>query len=146
MKIPQIRPWQIAMISLLALGLIILSLSGYLNTLLGSATSPLVSLQSWLSTRYIALYEFFTAPRDTLTLRQENEILQKEVSLLRKQVIEYEEQLREAQVFYALLDFARSKPENQYIAASVIGKDPSPFMSYVILDHGTNDGVLHGMP
>jgi rod shape-determining protein MreC len=44
------------------------------------------------------------------------------------------------------LNFARSKPENQYIAASVIGKDPSPFMGYVILDHGTNDGVRHGMP
>lgn len=146
MKIPQIRPWQIAVILLLALGLIVLSLSGYLNTLLGSATSPLVSLQSWLSTRYIGLYEFFTAPRDTLALRQENETLQSEVSLLRKQVIEYEEQLREAEVFYALLNFARSKPENQYIAASVIGKDPSPFMGYVILDHGTNDGVRHGMP
>ena len=113
---------------------------------LGTATNPLVSLQSWLSTRYVALYEFFTAPRDVMSLRQENAELTNAVAQLQKQVIELEEQLREADVYYALLDFARSNPENQYIAASVIGRDPSPFMGYIILDHGTNNGVRRDMP
>lgn len=146
MKIPQIRPWQIAVILLLFIGLVVLSLSGYLSVLLGAATAPLVSLQSVISTRYVALFEFFTSPQDVLSLRQENARLTNEIALLQKQVIEFEEQLREAEVFYALLDFARTNPENQYIAATVIGKDPSPFMGYIILDHGTDDGVRHGMP
>jgi len=47
---------------------------------------------------------------------------------------------------YALLDFARSKPENKYVASSVIGIDPSPFVSYVIIDHGSDDGIKYGMP
>jgi hypothetical protein len=33
--------------------------------------------------------------------------------------IELEQQLREAQVLYALLNFARTRPESAYIAASV---------------------------
>ena len=146
MKAPEIRPWQVGVVSLLFIGLMLLSLSGYLSEMLGSATGPVVSVQAWLSTRYITLYEFFAAPSDVLTLRQENAVLENEVALLQKQVIELEEQLREADVYYALLDFARSNPENQYIASSVIGRDPSPFMSYIIIDHGTNDGVRHGMP
>lgn len=146
MKAPEIRPWQVAVVLLLFIGLIVLSLSGYMAEVLGTATNPLVSLQSWLSTRYVALYEFFTAPRDVMSLRQENAELTNAVAQLQKQVIELEEQLREADVYYALLDFARSNPENQYIAASVIGRDPSPFMGYIILDHGTNNGVRRDMP
>ena len=44
------------------------------------------------------------------------------------------------------LDFARSNPENQYIATSVIGRDPSPFLHYVIINHGSDFGIKHGMP
>ena len=146
MKFPEIRPWQVAVVLLLFIGLIVLSLSGYMGEVLGSATNPLVSLQSWLSTHYVALYEFFTAPRDVMSLRQENAELTNAVAELQKQVIELEEQLREADVYYALLDFARSNPENQYIASSVIGRDPSPFMGYIILNHGTNNGVRRDMP
>jgi rod shape-determining protein MreC len=45
-----------------------------------------------------------------------------------------------------LLDFARARPQDDYIAAAVIGRDPSPFLQYVIIDHGSDDGVRHGMP
>ncbi|MBN2048496.1 MAG: rod shape-determining protein MreC [Anaerolineaceae bacterium] len=146
MKIPELRPWQIAVILLVFIGLVVLSLSGYLGTILSTASNPLVELQSWISTRYISLYEFFTVPRDLMTLRQQNAQLQSEKAMLQKEVIELRAQLEEAEVFYALLDFARTRSENQYIAASVIGKDPSPFMSYIILDHGSDDGIYHGMP
>jgi rod shape-determining protein MreC len=146
MKPPKIHPWQIGVLLLLMAGMITLSLSGYLGEMLGGATGPLVSLQSWVSSRFVRLYTFITASSDVIGLVQQNEVLELEVANLQKQVIEMEEELREAQLYYALLDFARSKPDNQYIAALVIGKDPSPFMNYVILDHGSSDGVRTGMP
>ncbi len=62
------------------------------------------------------------------------------------QVIELQQQMNEAKVLYALLDFARENPENQYIATSVIGRDPSPFLHYVIINHGSDSGIKHGMP
>ncbi|HET60504.1 MAG TPA: rod shape-determining protein MreC [Chloroflexi bacterium] len=117
-----------------------------MSEMLGGATGPLVSLQSWVSSRFVRIYTFVTASSDVIGLVQQNEALELEVANLQKQVIEMEEDLREAQLYYALLDFARSKPDNQYIAALVIGKDPSPFMNYVILDHGSSDGVRMGMP
>jgi rod shape-determining protein MreC len=146
MKPPKLHPWQIAVILFVFLGLIILSLSGYLGSMIGSTTGPFVSLQSWVSSRYVRLYDFFTATNDLNTLRQENAVLEQENALLQTEVIELEEQLREAEVYFSLLDFARSNPENQYVAALVIGRDPSPFMNYVILDHGSNDGIQSGMP
>ncbi len=45
-----------------------------------------------------------------------------------------------------MLDFARARPENQYIASTIIGRDPSPFLHYIIIDHGSDDGLRHGMP
>ncbi|MBM3137872.1 MAG: rod shape-determining protein MreC, partial [Chloroflexi bacterium] len=30
--------------------------------------------------------------------------------------------------------------------AAVIGRDPIPFLHYLIIDHGTDDGIQHGMP
>lgn len=137
---------QIGVLILVVVGVIFLGLSGYLNSIIKTATSPVVAAQQWLTTRYLALYEFITVPRDVATLRQRNAELEDEVARLQTQMIQLDQQLREAQVLYALLGFARDNPENQYVAASVIGKDPSPFLNYVIIDHGSDSGIRYGMP
>jgi len=123
-----------------------MALSGFLSPVIDNALSPVVSVQGWLASRFNALYEFLTVPRDVATLRQRNAELENQVSNLQTQVIELQQQLREAQVLYALLDFARERPENEYVACSVIGQDPSPFLHYIIIDHGSADGIRHGMP
>ncbi len=133
-------------IAVAAVGIILLALSGYLSLILGKAASPFISVQSWISTRYTAIYNFFTIPRDVTVLRQQNEALKNEVSLLESQILELQQQLSETKILYALLDYARTEPENKYVAASVIGRDPSPFLSYIIIDHGSDDGILYGMP
>lgn len=127
-------------------GIMVLALSGYLNSLLGSAMTPLLSTQRWFSTRYLAIYETLTQPKDMATLSQENAVLIDENSRLQAQVIQLQQQLNESQILYSLLDFARSRPENVYVACAVIGRDPSPFLQYVIIDHGSDDGLRKGMP
>jgi rod shape-determining protein MreC len=129
-----------------AVGIILLALSGYLGIIVGKAASPFISVESWIATRYTSVVNFFTIPRDVTILRQQNEALQNEVSLLESQVLELQQQLSETKILYALLDYARTEPENKYVAASVIGRDPSPFLSYIIIDHGSDDGILYGMP
>lgn len=140
------RWWQTALLVVVVGGLLLLALSGYLNPALRAVLNPLVSVQGWLSSRYMAVYEFLTVPRDVNTLRLRNAELENEISNLQSQVIQLQQQQRESQVLYALLDFARTRPENEYKAAAVIGLDPSPFMRYVILDKGSDDGLRHGMP
>lgn len=137
---------QIITVILIVGGVLILALAGYLQPVLGTVTSPFISLQRWLSSRYFAVTDLLTMPRDITVLRQQNSDLKDEVSRLESQIIQLEQQVSEAQVLYALLDFARARPENQYIAASVIAKDPSPFLHYLIIDHGSDDGIRHGMP
>ena len=131
---------------LFIIGLILLSLGGVIRPFLGIVMDPFVTAQRWLSERFMALYDFFTLPRDVTELLQRNAQLENELSHLQSQVIQLQEQLRETEVLYSLLDFARSRPQDQYIAAAVIGKDPSPFLHYVIIDHGSDDGIQHGMP
>ena len=131
---------------LFIIGLILLSLGGLLRPFIGIIMDPFVTAQRWISERFMAVYDFFTLPRDVTELLQRNAQLENEVSHLQSQVIQSQEQLREAEVLYSLLDFARSRPQDQYIAAAVIGKDPSPFLHYVIIDHGSDDGIQYGMP
>ncbi len=135
-----------ATIGIVVVGLVIFALSGYMQPLFRTAIGPLVTVQTWLSTRFMAVYEFVTVPRDIASLRAQNQALESEVAGLQAQIIELEQQLREAQVLYALLDFARSSPASQYVAAAVIGRDPSPFLHYVIIDHGSDHGLRRGMP
>lgn len=140
------RTWQTITIVLIVVGILILSISGLLDKIVGKAIDPLVGAQGWFSTRFQSVVEFFTIPRDVTTLRQQNAALQNEVSQLQTEIVQLKQQLVETEILYALLDFAREKPENQYVAASVIGKDPSPFLNYLIIDHGSDKGIFKGMP
>ena len=144
-KIPA-RTWQSITIGLIIVGVLTLALSGLLGQFIGKAINPLVSVQAWFSSRVQAVVEFFTVPRDVASLRQENAALKNEVSQLQSELLQVKQQLTETDILYALLDYARTRPENKYVAASVIGRDPSPFLNYIIIDHGSDDGVLKGMP
>jgi rod shape-determining protein MreC len=135
-----------AVVIFLIVGILLLALGGFLRPILGVVMDPFVGAQRWLSERFMEVYDFFTLPRDVADLLQKNTELEDEVSSLQSQVIQLQEQLREADVLYSLLDFARSRPQDEYIASAVIGRDPSPFLHYIIIDHGSDDGIQHGMP
>jgi rod shape-determining protein MreC len=135
-----------AVVVFLIVGILFLALGGFLRPVLGVVMDPFVGGQRWISERFMEVYDFFTLPRDVADLLQRNSELENEVSNLQSQVIQLQEQLREADVLYSLLDFARSRPQDKYIASAVIGRDPSPFLHYIIIDHGSDDGIQHGMP
>ncbi len=135
-----------AVVVFLVVGILFLALGGFLRPVLGVVMDPFVGAQRWISERFMEVYDFFTLPRNVADLLQKNSELEDEVSGLQSQVIQLQEQLREADVLYSLLDFARSRPQDKYIASAVIGRDPSPFLHYIIIDHGSDDGIQHGMP
>lgn len=137
---------QSIVIGLIVVGLVVLSISGFLTPLFNVGLNPLISSQSWLSVRYLSFKEFFTSPKDMATLRESNAQLENEVSQLQSQIIQLQENLSEAQILYALLDFARTNPQHEYVAATVIGREISPFLQYVIIDKGSSHGIRHGMP
>lgn len=146
MKILSPRRIQIVILTLVSLGIILLALSGYLRFATDRFSRLLVDVQTWFSTRYMALTDFLTTPRDMALLRQRNAELETEVSQLQAQIVELQQRVTETEILAALVDFARVNPENTYKAATVIGRDPSPFLRYVIINIGSNDGIRPGMP
>ena len=123
-----------------------LALGGYFSSASNVFTVSLVNLQTWFSARFVALQDFFTAPRDSASLRQRNAELEGEVADLQSQIIQLQQQVGETQQLAALVDFEQANPENRYKGAAVIGRDPSPFLHYVIINRGSNAGILRGMP
>jgi rod shape-determining protein MreC len=140
------RTLQTTIIFLIVGGIMALALGGYFSSASNVFTGSLVNVQTWFSDRFVALQEFLTAPRDIASLRQRNAELEGEVAELQSQVIQLQQQVGQTQLLAALVDFEQANPENRYQPASVIGLDPSPFLHYVIINIGSNDGILRGMP
>lgn len=138
--------WRAGAIALIALGLMLLALSGYLAPYLKYALEPLAAAQTWLATRYLAVYQLVSSPEDVNQIRTENEQLQQENALLRTQLIQLQEQQKDDEIIYSLLQAARAQPTSKYEAANVIGRDPNPFLRYVLIDKGSDNGLIHGMP
>lgn len=140
------RTLQTTIIFLVVGGILALALGGYFSSASNVFTGSLINMQSWFSSRFVALQDFLTAPRDVASLRQRNIELESEVAELQAQVIQLQQQVGETDILAALVDFSRTRSENKYKGAAVIGRDPSPFLHYVIINAGSNDGVLRGMP
>jgi len=139
-------PWQTITLLLVVIGIVVLAFAGYLTPVSRVILSPLVSAQTWVSTRFMALQAYLTEPREVAELRQRNVELEAEVAQLRTQIIELQQQLSEYRILSALLEFARAYPQYEYIGASVIGRDPSPFVKYIHINRGSDDGIQRGMP
>lgn len=137
---------QTTIIFLVVAGVLALALSGSLGFVSTGLNAFLVSTQTWISTRFVAIQDFLTVPRDVAALRQRNAELEAEVARLQAQVVQLQSQVADTQALAALVNFSRSNPESAYTAATVIGRDPSPFLRYIIIDKGSNQGLRRGMP
>lgn len=140
------RAIQTVIFALIVIGLLGLALGGYLTPVSRLFFNPLIRAQEWISERFLALQNMLTAPQDVVLLQQRNQELEAEVSRLQAEIIDLKQQIAETRILSALVDFARVNPENQYVAATVIGRDPSPFIKYVIINRGSDDGLRRGMP
>jgi len=146
MRFSKNSPYQLIALILLAAGLLLLALGGYLSPILNSAMGPVYGIQTWFYDRFQAIQDFVNAPADITRLRQENAELRAENATLQTQIIALQQQVTEIELLSALLDFARARPENAYQAAAVIGRDPSPFLHYIVINRGSDDGIRRGMP
>jgi len=131
---------------LLAVGLMVLSLAGYLQPVQGLVLRPLAAIQSWLAVRVSAARDMIASPADVAVLRARISQLEAENAGLQQENIALRGQLAEVQTLAALVDYARTAPENRYLAADVIGRDVSPFLRSIVIGRGSDDGILRGMP
>jgi rod shape-determining protein MreC len=140
------RSLQTTIIFLVVGGILALALGGFFGNTSRQFSSVFIEIQTWISSRYLGFQDFITAPRDSASLRAQNAELEAEVSRLQTQLIELEQRVKVTDTLSALVDFSRSNPESTYKAAAVIGRDPSPFLHYIIINRGSNDDIRRGMP
>jgi rod shape-determining protein MreC len=140
------RSLQTTIVVLVVGGILALALGGFFGTASRRFGSVLIETQTWFSSRFLGFQDFITAPRDIVSLRSRNSDLEAQVSQLQAQVIELQQRVSETEILAALVDFSRSNPESTYKAAAVIGRDPSPFLHYIIINRGSNDDIRRGMP
>lgn len=131
---------------LIIIGILVLALGGYMTPMIRTALTPILSIQSWFTSRFIAFEDFVNAPTDIARIRQKNSELEAELARLQTEIITLQQEVTEVEILSELLDFARAQPENQYQAAAVVFRDPSPFLKYVIINKGSDDGLRRGMP
>ncbi len=140
------RNWKKIVLVLFVLGIAFLALSGYMAKAIDRLMAPIVQAQSTLMERLNFIINLFSISQDQVALVAENEDLKNQVAELQNRIIQLQQNLNEADILYALLGFARSSPDEQYVPAKVIGKDPSPFLKYILIDQGSDSGVRAGMP
>lgn len=131
---------------LLSTALLALNQSGFLTPAQSLILRPVGEIQSWFASRFGVLRELLAAPRDMAAMRAQIAELQAENARLQQELVTLREQTAELEVLSALVDFARSQPQSRYLAAAVIGRDVSPFLRWVIISAGSDDGIVRGMP
>ncbi|MFN2146807.1 MAG: rod shape-determining protein MreC [Anaerolineales bacterium] len=146
MKRPNSRLIVVGSLLLIAVALAVLSASGFLQPLQNLSMRPVTAIQTWFAVRYSAVRDLLSSPRDIAALQQEINRLEAENARLEQEIISLREQASEAEVLSALLNYARSQPENRYLAANVIGRDVSPFIRSVLINQGSDSGLAKGMP
>ena len=139
-------PWQSIAIALVVIGILALALGGYMNSIGQAVLSPFVNAQAWITVRYYAYRDLIASPEEIADLYRRNAQLEAEISNLQTEIIALRQQVVEVEMLTTLLDFARARPQNEYQAAAVIGRDPRPFLQYVIINRGSDDGIKRGMP
>jgi len=132
---------------LIVISIVLISLGqqGWLEPLEGPITVILTPIQRVITGVVIAVNNAFNAPSDLEALRAENAELEKQIADLTAENVRLTEAEAQLKVVSALLDYARSNPEWNYIAADVVGRDESLFLRFVLLNKGRQDGVDRDM-
>jgi rod shape-determining protein MreC len=137
--------------------LILLSLAGValdqnddLQPIEDLALRFVIPIQAKLTAVANSVSDLTQTTRDIRELRRRNEELRSLADSLMIENVRLKEVEAENETLRRLLDFTQANPSHSYKAAEikgrVIGRDPSNFLSYLIIDAGSQQGIERGMP
>jgi rod shape-determining protein MreC len=126
--------------------LTILDRTGNLGSALAFVRNPLATIISWTTDRTNSVAGVLEGPRDLQTARDEMALLQARVEVLERENEELREIQGEYQLLLDLFNRARQQPDFTRLTAAVIGQDTSPSLRSIIIDKGSEDGIVVGMP
>ncbi len=142
----QARSLLVVILVLASLALIGLNSAGVLEPVKSALLYPLAIVQRGVAALWGQVAGRFEQPPSDAELVKRNAELEEQVTSLQAQVAQLQEAQADVKSLSDLLNFERARPELEYQPANVIGRDPSPYLSYLLLDRGSDDGIRKDMP
>lgn len=130
----------------LALLLLILDATRGVEGAFSFIRNPIASLMDWTADRTDAYADVLAGPRDLQLALAQIEQLEEENAALRREMEVMREMQAENQILREYFDYASLNPTLDRLLANVIARDTSPTFQSLIIDRGTADGILVGMP
>lgn len=142
----RIRGGVIAVLIGLAIVFMVLDSTGNLEGLFSFVRDPISVLMQWTSGGTDTVAEALSGPRDLQAAAQEINTLQAQIDTLLRENAQLREDLGTYRQIEDLFARASETPEFQRVLASVIAYNTSPYFQSIIIDKGSADGVVVGMP
>ncbi|MGQ9573316.1 MAG: rod shape-determining protein MreC [Dehalococcoidia bacterium] len=136
--------WALA-VGLFALLLIGLSQQGALDPLKNAALTVASPLERGLRTVASPAADFLDSVKDRQDLKDENRLLREQIEELTAEIARLKETEFTAADLASLADVQNSRPDDQFLVARVIAREPSNLKQRLAIDRGSDDGVAEGM-
>lgn len=133
-----------ALLAILSLLSIILHRVGLLIPAENVVLQAMVPVQRVISGTAGAVLDALSILPEATTLREENRRLRQEVEELRARVVSLQEAERENRNLREQLGFKQAYPAYDLLPAEVVGRDPSNYLRFLVIDKGSDDGVRLG--
>jgi rod shape-determining protein MreC len=143
---PRSRSWVFFVLTLVAVLALVLHEAGQLQPVEDLAQLVIAPVQRSFDGLVNSTGDLFGMFREVRELRAENVDLQDENNRLRSENIRLKDLEAENITLRDLLKFSRNTPDYVTLAADVIGRDPSPYLSSITINVGDNRGLKPGMP
>lgn len=132
-------------VGVLALLGIALSQLGALDPVKNGALTVASPLERGLRAAASPAADFLDKTTDRQDLEEENRLLRQQIEELTAEIARLKESQFMAADLAELAEVEKSRPDDQFLVARVIARDPSNLKERLAIDRGSSDGIAEGM-
>lgn len=114
--------------------------ASFFSRIVSFATVPAQRFSANVSDSVSVFFDKFLRAGQTY---EENKRLQNEINALREKLVDYDKIKHENEQLRDIVDVKEKQPNNEYLSASVIARDPNDRFYSFTIDKGTLDGVSY---
>lgn len=142
----QTRSVLVVVLALASVGLLAVGQTPWFEPVRNVLLWPLSAIQRSVSTAWGNISRLLENNPDAAALQQRLAELEAENDRLNAEIVRLRQNENELRIVKGLLEYAGSQPDNKYLPANLVGRSTSPFLNFLILDKGSDDGIQRGMP
>jgi rod shape-determining protein MreC len=131
---------------LVCIGLIVMSQSGWLSSAETIVAVPINFISGILNRVAITLNNTTRDLAEIQSLQERNAELEETLAQFQAELVELREITSDYQRLADLLDYISSQENQEFVTAEIIALDESGFLSTLVINRGSRDGIAKDMP